>query len=80
MRVRDEERETYVFLRTKIHERHGANKKFQKKRQNKRKEEREKGEEEVLRNTPRRACMRERARMNRRSMRVKKTKCYERRS
>lgn len=40
----------------------------------------EKGEEEVLRNTPRRACMRERARMNRRSMRVKKTKYYERRS
>lgn len=40
MRVRDEERERYVFLRTKIHERHGANKKFQKKRQNKRKEER----------------------------------------
>lgn len=51
-----------------------------KKRQNKKKEEREKGEEEVLRNTLRRACMRERARMNRRSMRVKKTKCYERRS
>ena len=32
MRVRDEERETYVFLRTKIHERHGANKKVPKKR------------------------------------------------